>query len=71
MIGPGQYDDLCTLVRDKSNATGAIIIVIDGAQGSGFSCQCTTGVLSKLPELLESLARQIRRDRQNNGNTPP
>jgi hypothetical protein len=64
MIGPGRYDDLCTLVRDKSNAAGAIVIVIDGTHGSGFSCQCGPDLLLALPDILESIARQIRRDQE-------
>ena len=61
--GPGKYDDLCTLVRESANAAGAIIIVLAGDQGSGFSVQ-TTDIESqlRLPELLESMARQIRID---------
>ncbi len=62
--GPGKYDDLCTVVRESANAAGAIVIVLGGDQGSGFAVQ-TTDIAAqlKLPDLLESMARQIRLDR--------
>jgi len=62
MIGPGKYDELCTLVRERANAKGALLVVIEGNRGQGFSVQATGPVLAVLPELLETLAREIRRD---------
>jgi hypothetical protein len=59
-FGPGKYDDLCTLVRERAEATGAIVIVIDGNRGNGFSCQAGVGTLLELPDILEKLAEQIR-----------
>jgi hypothetical protein len=59
-VGPGKYDDLCTLVRERAEAAGAIIVVIDGARGSGFSCQADVATTLRLPAILESLAAQIR-----------
>jgi hypothetical protein len=60
-FGPGKYDDLCTEVREKANARGAIVIVIGGERGNGFSCQGDLVTLSRLPDVLESLAVQIRK----------
>jgi len=62
MIGPGRYDDLCTEVREKTDAAGVIVIVIDGNKGSGFSCQSDLLTLALLPEMLEFVADKIRRD---------
>ena len=62
MIGPGRYDDLCTLVRASAEAEGAIVIVIDGTRGAGFSCQGTVEVINKLPQILRDVAGQIERD---------
>jgi tRNA A37 N6-isopentenylltransferase MiaA len=59
-LGPGKYDDLCTDVREKSAAEGAIVIVVGGNRGTGFSCQATLGVLASLPQLLETVAREMR-----------
>lgn len=62
--GPGKYDDLCTLVREGAQAEVAIVIVINGVHGSGFSVQGVTDqeALTRvhLPALLEDLARRIR-----------
>lgn len=58
--GPGKYDALCTHVRKKANADGAIVIVIGGDRGPGFSVQVDAPTLLVLPELLEHMAAQIR-----------
>lgn len=60
MIGPGKYDDLCTTVRKKAKARGAIVIVLGGNKGNGFSCQADLASTLMLPDLLETLAKQIR-----------
>jgi hypothetical protein len=43
-VGPGKYHDLCTLVRGRAEAESAIVIVVNGKNGSGFSssaiCHC-------------------------------
>lgn len=61
-IGPSKYDDLCTAVREKVNAEGAVIIVIRGSRGSGFACQVTLPTMEVLPDLLETIARDMRAD---------
>lgn len=61
--GPGKYDVLCTLVRDLSEARAALVIVLDGNKGSGFSVQVTDPfIFAGLADLLEETARQIRKD---------
>jgi hypothetical protein len=59
-LGPGKYDDLCTELRAKTKAAGTIVIVIGGERGSGFSCQADWQTTLRLPEILESMAAQIR-----------
>jgi hypothetical protein len=59
-LGPGKYDDLCTYVREKAKADAAIVIVVGGPKGHGFSCQADLLTTAALPELLETLAKQIR-----------
>lgn len=58
--GPGRYDDLCTIVREKANAAAALVIVLGGDRGSGFSMQALDIPASDIADLLESVARQIR-----------
>lgn len=57
--GGGKYDDLCTLVRERADAAGVVLIVIDGNKGCGFSAAATLEVLSGLPDHLRSLANGI------------
>jgi len=60
--GPGKYDDLCTYVREKSEAGAAVVIVLGGKHGHGFSVQVYGGYEIQLAETLEDLARQLRGD---------
>jgi hypothetical protein len=60
-IGPGKYDHLCTYVREATQASTAIVIVIGGNNGSGFSIQS----LVQLPpdvvaNLLDQVSKEIR-----------
>ena len=61
-IGPGKYDDLCTHARTEAKAEAAILIIIRGNKGSGFSCQADATTTRALPDMLELLASQIRGD---------
>lgn len=62
-LGPGKYDDVCTLVREQTAALGVIVMVINGKHGHGFSVQADPMTLAGLPEILEDIARQLRNDR--------
>lgn len=59
-LGPGKYDDLCTYVREQTDADAVIVMVVNGKLGSGFSCQADFVTTAVLPDMLESLARQLR-----------
>ena len=70
-IGPGKYDDLCTEVRERVGLGGAdemprgggvLVIVVGGDKGNGFSCQADLPTTMGLPNLLEMIAAQIRKD---------
>jgi hypothetical protein len=61
-IGPGKYDDVCTQVREQLDAQGVMLVVIGGKKGSGFSVQGTLHVLATLPDTLEYMAREMRKD---------
>lgn len=67
MIGPGKYDSICTLVREQTKARGAIVIVIDGHLGGGFSVQADFNTTLKLPEILETMAKEIRQSFETHG----
>jgi hypothetical protein len=60
-VGPGKYDDLCTYVRERTGGS-VVLIVVDGSKGPGFSVQANLATTMLLPDLLEHLAAQIRRD---------
>jgi hypothetical protein len=64
-LGPGKYDDLCTMVRERAGIAdgavgGVLLIVIGGEHGNGFSCQADFVTTLKLPALLENVAKEIR-----------
>lgn len=58
-VGVGKYDDACTVARESTKARGAIVIIIDGEHGSGFSVQASPGEVIYLPHVLRDLANQI------------
>lgn len=62
-IGPGKYDDLCTYVREKTQASGVLVVVINGNKGEGFSCQADLKTMLIVPDILETIAKQLREDR--------
>jgi hypothetical protein len=62
MKGAGRYDDECSAVRLATDAEGAIVIVIDGKKGSGFSVQTSEALALNLPQLLRRLADIIETD---------
>jgi hypothetical protein len=62
IFGPGKYDKLCTLIRDRAHARGACVIVIDGGQGSGFSVQMPLGLYPALIHALRAAADEIEAD---------
>jgi hypothetical protein len=60
-LGPGIYDEECTLVREKTGAEGVILLVFKGAKGSGFSCQAPLDVTLRLPSILREVAEKIEK----------
>ncbi len=57
----GKYDELCIAMRDATAAECAIVIILGGELGSGFSVAATEhGLHVDIPALLEKLAREIR-----------
>lgn len=71
MIGAGKYDDLCTIVREKAEAIAALVIVIGGNKGPGFSAQMPPQLSEEIPKLLRGIADEIEknfREEQKNAN---
>lgn len=63
MDGPGKYDELCTMCREQARAKGAVLIILGGDAGSGFSVQSTgAGLAQFIPKLLRSVADQIEEE---------
>jgi hypothetical protein len=60
---PGKYDDVCTKVREETNAAAVAVMVVAGNQGHGFSIQAIAKeVVSFLPQMLDQAAAAIRAD---------
>jgi len=69
-IGPGKYDDICTMVRervgiDDRQGGGVFVIVVGGNRGNGFSCQCDLQTMTTLPDMLQHIVDQMRGDMRN------
>ncbi len=61
-LGPGKYDDICTLVREKTDAEAVVVVIINGNRGAGFSVQGHQPAVVYLPDLLDMVSKSIRKD---------
>lgn len=59
MDEPGKYDDECTMARISAQASGAVLIIIGGRLGHGFSAQLSPADGLRMPAMLRDLADQI------------
>lgn len=58
--GPGVYDPACTQARQATLAESAILIIVNGVIGSGFSVQTMSPEFHKhIPSLLRAMADEI------------
>lgn len=62
MIGPGKYDVVCTAARVLAEAKGAIVIIIQGNEGNGFSVQLPPDYAERIPRVLREVADGIEAD---------
>jgi hypothetical protein len=61
--GSGKYDDICVEVLERTRASCACVIVIDGKKGNGFSVNSVSrDLIDVLPSILEAVANEIRTD---------
>jgi hypothetical protein len=58
----GLYDAETEALLIQLQARGIVLIVTDGARGSGFSVAMAPDLLKGMPDMLESVAKQIRED---------
>ena len=65
--GPGKYDDLATLAREKSAADFVAVIVLNGTLGSGFSVQT---VRPRFLDLVPGVLRQVADEIEQTGRGP-
>lgn len=68
-IGSGRYDELCTVTREKAEAAGAILIILGGKLGSGFSVQIPDRDVHAVPKLLREMAGVIEADLSRDAET--
>ena len=64
-FGPGKYDDLCTYVREQSAGVeegGALVIIIGGNKGPGFSLQADFETSIRIADVLELVAKKSEAD---------
>jgi hypothetical protein len=63
-MGPGKYDDICTVVTKQvgigEKGGGVAVIVMGGNKGNGFAVQADLRTTLLLPDILEEMAKQIR-----------
>ena len=60
--GAGKYDPLLTIARGEAMSNNAVLLIMDGVYGGGFSVQVEPRNLKKLPDLLRDLADAIQAD---------
>lgn len=66
--GAGKYDDICTQARVAAHAEVAIVVIINGERGSGFSVQThDPALLERLPDMLDFISVQLRADISQGG----
>lgn len=59
-VGPGKYDEEATIVRERTRAHTAVVIVLGGLHGTGFSVQSLDpNTKAILPALLRAVADGI------------
>jgi len=65
-VGPGKYNEACTVARLATEAQVAVLIVLGGKHGSGFSLQADSeDAVALLPDVLRQLADEIERSRED------
>jgi hypothetical protein len=72
-MGPGKYDAECTMVRERTKARAAVVLVLGGTHGSGFATQIAASpadaadVARALAMTLRAAAEQLESDARRLG----
>ena len=61
-LGPGTYDELVIQLNEQLEADGILLVVFGGARGSGCASTLPLHLLATVPEILERIAHEIRKD---------
>lgn len=66
----GKYDEVSEIALKQTEAQCVAMLVLCGNQGSGFSVSCRSpGLLEQLPEMLEHMAANMRKQMQGAANS--
>lgn len=68
-FGPGKYDSICTIARQRAKARAVLMMVFDGRHGSGFSVQAPIDIQVALPRILRDIASQIEASMEPDSDT--
>lgn len=61
--GPGRYDDLCLAAMAAAGAHTAMLVIVGGVRGEGFSLNSTDrAAVHRLPAALRAIADSIEAD---------
>ena len=60
--GGGPYDEVCELCRSLTTAEGAVVIILGGALGSGYSLTVPHDRISEIVPVLEEMLQTIMAD---------
>ena len=64
-LGKGQYDHLAEAAMESAEARAAIVMILEGKHGSGFSVSSISPpMILALPGILRDLADRIEEDAQ-------
>lgn len=59
-VGGGRYAMEALLVHQQTNADAAVVIVINGNSGTGAGVSAPPHIATRLPQILEGVARKLR-----------
>lgn len=59
-MGPGKYDDITTLAREKTKAACVVVLIIGGERGDGFDMQIDAARIRSLPGLTKVIVDSLR-----------
>lgn len=66
-LGPGKYDEYCTLIRERTGARFVAVIVVGAKTGEGFSIQGEPELMAVLPDVLRMMATDMDAERAARG----